>query len=437
MSDAIQEAVLSIDFSLDRLDVALQAPPGAWVWPHRAFANNWPGYLALKQELLAYLEQHPSTRLTAVGESTGLYWWHTFQQLEQDPALAAYQPSLALLNAKHVKHFRKALSERDKSDMLDPQLIGLYYQLNGCDHPYRPQPGYQRLRFLTRAYCRLIHTLAAEKASCQSLVYLRASEYQRRPPFSDIFGVTSQQCLDEFQDIAAFADLPVDRLAEQLKTFSGNHLPSPQDNVQRLLEVAQNSFPVEAALQEVLYLVFKLSLQRIRFLEDQKQTLRRLIEQELGRFPEADLLLAELGFGSILVAGILSEIQDTRRFTTGLKFDRKRKKMRPRTYRDGQAAVAKLAGLWWPKRDSGRFQSQDHHLSRERNPYLRYWFVQSAYALLRFRKDYQAYYSRKYSEAHKHPHKRALMLTARKSVRLAFALLHKGQRLRLKEVVDH
>lgn len=437
MSEDIQESVLSIDFSLDRLDVALRAPDDAWVWSHRAFDNNWSGYRAMKQELLTHLDQQSSTRLTAVGESTGMYWWHTFQQLAQDPELASFQPSLALLNAKHVKHFRKALAERDKTDRLDPQLIDLYYQLNGCEHPYQPQPRYQRLRFLTRAYCRLTHTLAAEKASCQSLIYLRASEYQRCPPFSNVFGASSQQFLDAYQDIAAIAETPLDTLVDQLKTFSGNSLPDPQHNAQRLQVVAENSFPLEADLQEILFLIFKLSLQHIRFLEDHKKAMQRLIKQELQRFPEADLLLAEPGFGPILVAGILSELQDTRRFTTGLKYDRKRKIKRPRTYRDGQAAVAKLAGLWWPKNDSGRFQSQDRHLSRERNTYLRYWFVQSAYTLQRYHSDYKSYYWRKYNEAHKHPHKRALMLTARKSVRLAFALLYKGQRLRLKEVIDH
>lgn len=133
------------------------------------------------------------------------------------------------------------------------------------------------------------------------------------------------------------------------------------------------------------------------------------------------------GLGPILVAGCLSEIQDTQQFITGSKFDRKLKRTRPRTYRDGQAAVAKLAGLWWPQNDSGRFQAQERHLARERNPYLRYWLVQAAHTLHRFDPDYRAYYWRKFDEVPKHQPKRALVLTVRKAVRLVFALLHKGQ----------
>ena len=164
--------------------------------------------------------------------------------------------------------------------------------------------------------------------------------------------------------------------------------------------------------------------------------MRRLIEQQLQQLPEANLALAQPGLGPILVAGCLSEIQNTSRFITGFKFDRKLKRLRPRTYRDGQAAVAKLAGLWWPQHDSGRFLADERHLARERNPYLRFWLVQAAHTLQRYQPDYAAFYWLKFNEARHHQHKRALILTARKAVRLIFALLHKGQRLCLKEAAD-
>jgi hypothetical protein len=120
-----------------------------------------------------------------------------------------------------------------------------------------------------------------------------------------------------------------------------------------------------------------------------------------------------------------------RRFTTGRKFDRAAGRWRERKYRDGQASVAKMAGLWWPRHSSGRFEGEDRHLARERNPYLRYWFVQAAHTLKKHRPDFEDFYRRKYNEVNNHQHKRALILTARKAVRLIFALLHKGQMTRL------
>jgi hypothetical protein len=41
--------------------------------------------------------------------------------------------------------------------------------------------------------------------------------------------------------------------------------------------------------------------------------------------------------------------------------------------------------------------------------------------------EYQVYYRRKYAEVPKHQHKRALVLTARKLVRVVFAPLTKNQ----------
>ena len=61
----------------------------------------------------------------------------------------------------------------------DLQQVARYYQAAGVRHFYRFDECHLPLRQLTRAYCRLIHTLVAEKAFWLSLVYLTASEYVR------------------------------------------------------------------------------------------------------------------------------------------------------------------------------------------------------------------------------------------------------------------
>ncbi len=48
--------------------------------------------------------------------------------------------------------------------------------------------------------------------------------------------------------------------------------------------------------------------------------------------------------------------------------------------------------------------------------------------------EYRAYYRAKYAQALKHPHKRALVLTARKLVRLVAALLRSDSRYRPPEL---
>lgn len=95
MRTSPDECVLAFDFSLDTLDVALMAPNGDWIIPHRAYDNNMPGFQKLKQDLLPHLYNLDEVRLTAAGESTALFWWHAFYQIDTDPDLALYTlPSL-------------------------------------------------------------------------------------------------------------------------------------------------------------------------------------------------------------------------------------------------------------------------------------------------------------------------------------------------------
>ncbi|HHE41870.1 MAG TPA: hypothetical protein ENL12_04415, partial [Dehalococcoidia bacterium] len=91
------EYILSFDLSLDSLDTILMASNGDCT-PHQAYTNNWPGFQKLKKDVLAYLGDLDRARLTVVGESTGILWWHIFYQISTDPDFAPYEPALALLN---------------------------------------------------------------------------------------------------------------------------------------------------------------------------------------------------------------------------------------------------------------------------------------------------------------------------------------------------
>ena len=57
------------------------------------------------------------------------------------------------------------------------------------------------------------------------------------------------------------------------------------------------------------------------------------------------------------------------------------------------------------------------------NRYLRYYLVEAANKVRQHDPDYAAFYAEKLSEAKTTPQKRALVLTARKLVRLVYALL--------------
>ena len=96
------------------------------------------------------------------------------------------------------------------------------------------------------------------------------------------------------------------------------------------------------------------------------------------------------------------------------------------TFQD-EKALAKFAGLTWHRHQSGRFEAEETSLTKAGNHYLRYYLVEAAQSLRVHNPDYAAFYTRKYNEVPKHQHKRALVLTARKLVRLVYALLSTGQ----------
>ena len=95
--------------------------------------------------------------------------------------------------------------------------------------------------------------------------------------------------------------------------------------------------------------------------------------------------------------------------------------------------MAKIAGLWWPRADSGDFAAQDRHLAKSGNHYLRYYLIQAADKMRKYCAEYAEFYARKYKESSKHHHKRALVMTARKSVGLVVGLLHRDEPYRSRE----
>ena len=114
------------------------------------------------------------------------------------------------------------------------------------------------------------------------------------------------------------------------------------------------------------------------------------------------------GIGPVFAAGIIAELGQIDRFPDETK-------------------IAKYAGLYWRKHQSGRFTAEDTSLTRQGNHYLRYYLVEAANSVRRQIPEYQVFYQKKYQEVPKHQHKRALVLTARKLVRLVDALLRKNQ----------
>jgi hypothetical protein len=423
---------VGIDFSQKKADFCLLFPDGQMLDSYASFANSRSGYSGAKQLLLDTLDAYGFDGVDISGEATGYLWLPFFLQLSADPDLSLRNMDLFLLNPRWVRWFKKCFADDHKCDERDAYYIAKRTHSNRPDVGWSP-PQYLALRFYTRLRFHLVQNLAREKCYFSAFLFLRASSYRCIKPFSDVFGVTSRLLLTQQPTWDELAELPVEDLATHLHELSGHHLPDPLNNARKLRRVAEESFQLDEALTLPVQRILDITLDHIRFLEGQIEQVNDWIAEELEAHPVISQLATIPGVGSVFSSGIGAEIGGVNRFLQGQKWDNKRKRYRSRNLRDAEDAVAKIAGLWWPRADSGEFKAQDRRLAKSGNRYLRYYLIQAADRMRKHAPEYAQFYARKYRESSKHHHKRALVMTARKSVGLIVGLLHRDEPYRSKE----
>jgi transposase len=384
----------------------LMTEAGQEVTPRFTLANNRTGTQALLTKVRQVMDADDFSEVKVAAEATGWYWFHLFETLRHE----AYPIDLFLLNPRLTANFKKSYVDMDKSDHLDAFVIADRLRWGrDMTHPFQYDEKLLGLRFLTRYRYHVVHQLAAEKAYCLSVLYLKASEYanEDKQPFSNLFGAASRAVIQEFASLAEVAAMPFDELVEWIDQQGKRRFANPEENAKRLLTVAQESYPLAEALQAPVNLVLSLSLKNISHLESLQKRLDTAIAEQMQNTPNT--LTTIPGIGPVFAAGIISEIGGVQRFNCD------------------EAKVAKFAGFKWRKSGSADFQAEETPMTRTGNPFLRYYFCEAAFSVQSQVSEFGDYYRRKYNEATKHKHKRAVVLTARKLVRLVVRLLTNNQ----------
>jgi transposase len=401
---------LGVDVHRKTNTIAVMDQQGEALMPPFTIDNNQPGVVDLINRLTPVLADGDFDALQAASEATGWYWFHFFQSLSQDPFLNQWPLALYAFNPRLTANFKKSYVDLDHTDTIDASVIADRLRWGrDLPAPFQADNIYLPLRFLTRHRYHVVHNLAREKTYWLALLYLKASEYTHpdKRPFANIFGATSRAVLQEFTTIEEVAALPFADLVEFIDRKGKRRFPDPTENARKLRQVAQDSYPLPEALQAPIHLILGLSLKHITALEAQQKRLDTAIADQLAAIPHT--LDTIPGFGPVFSAGIISEIAGVERFG------------------GDQAKVAKFAGLKWRQTQSADFQAEDTRLTRTGNRFLRYYLCEAANAVRMRDAEYAAYYERKYHEVPKHKHKRAIVLTARKLVRLVVRLLTTNQ----------
>ena len=404
----MNNSTLCIGADIHLKDIVLRGvdkASGQEVLKRFSVTNNLPGARSAAATIAQTATDLGYTNLEIAWEATGLLWLPFYRFLASNPLLQPFAPKLVCFNPKLVAKFKDSIDLRGrKNDNLDAYDIAARLRFGELPLSYVPDDFWQGLRRLTRYRYRLSRALAREKMRFQSFAFLKYSDWKRVKPFSDLFGATSIALLTQLT-AAELRALSQQQLADFIARTGRGRFHDPDATARAVQQALDSSYPIDPQLDEMVTFSLATLRDHIRFISRLMKRLDKQIARTIDPLPNP--LITVPGLGPVITAGILAEIADISRFPE-------------------HKHLAQYFGLTWHNHSSGGSVSQNTRLTKMGNAYGRYYFILGANTLRMFNLEFKAYYWRKYQEVPKHQHKRALVLTARKLVRLVHALLTKN-----------
>lgn len=304
--------------------------------------------------------------------------------------------------------FRESYPDIGKGDWTDAMVIADRLRFGRLPAECYLDERYQPLQRLTRHRKHLVSVPVGEKQLALGYVYLKLSAYRIERPLSDTFGAASREILEGYLTPEEIVAAPLSELAAVVKEHSRGRVADSEEVAKVVKQAASRSYRLPKPMVEPVNLLLSSSLTTIRTLGAQLKPPDKAIATELEAAPPQTLRSVP-GLGPVFSAGIVAEIGDVNRF-------------------EREESLAKFAGLTWRRHQSGEFEGEQRPLTKTGNEYLRYYLIEAANSVrLSCPQEFGSYYQKKYREATRHRHRRALVLTARKLVRLVHSMLRSGR----------
>ena len=401
---------VGIDVSSKINVVYLMLPNGD---KHSSFsvANSQDGSAQLVKRILSALTSHSLDTVLIGLEATSVYGDNLVYFLREDATLAPFHRKIHVLNPRQVNKFKEAYNDLPKNDSVDSFVIADCLRFGRINKEvYIGDYRYKALQNLTRARYFAVCNLVKEKQRFMNVLFKKYSTMTQEKVFSDTFSTTALAVYDEFESAEALADMDLHELTAFIMKKGKNRFPDPDSVAKAIQKAARSSYRLPKTVNDSVNQVLSISITSIKALESQIKEFDKAIAAQMELLP--DVLTSIPGIGPVYAAGIMAEIGDINRF-------------------ENHAQLAKYAGLAWTQYQSGSFEAQTTRLIRSGNRFLKYYLCEAAFSLVRCDKEYSDFYHLKYKEVNRYQHKRALALTARKLVRLVFALLKDNRLYRL------
>ena len=393
---------VGIDVSSKTNVVYLMLPNGD---KHSSFsvANSQDGAAQLVKKILSALTSHSLDTVMIGMEATSVYGDNLVYFLREDATLLPFNRKIFVLNPKQVNKFKEAYNDLPKNDSVDSFVIADCLRFGRINKEvYIGDYRYKALQNLTRARYFAVCNLVKEKQRFMNVLFKKYSTMTQEKVFSDTFSTTALAVYDEFESAEALAGMDLYELTAFIMEKGKNRFPDPDSVAKAIQKAARSSYRLPKTVNDSVNQVLSISITSIKALESQIKAFDKAIAAQMELLP--DVLTSIPGIGPVYAAGIMAEIGDINRF-------------------ENHAQLAKYAGLAWTQYQSGGFEAQTTRLIRSGNRFLKYYLCEAAFSLVRCDKEYSDFYHLKYKEVNRYQHKRALALTARKLVRLVFALL--------------
>lgn len=368
--------------------------------------NDRSGIGLIEKHLLAVLRENALDKLYVGFESTSTYHWPLQMALAESTSLARFSPEICPFNARLIENFKKSYGNLPKDDWIDSFIIAERLRFKRPPHGGKVDFRFLPLQRLTRFRYHLVSQVVREKNYFLSNLFLKFSTLCTMNVFADKFGATATAVATEFLSPDEIAARPLEDLVRFLMDCGHKHFNNPKEVANKLVEAARKAHRLRADLQKPITLILKTSKESICATERLIKSIDKAIAHQMEAFPNT--LTSVKGIGPVFAAGIIAEIG----FADGFKSEK---------------ALANYAGLTWPAHNSAEFKSEENPLSHRGNAYLKYYLIEAANMVRLHVPEYTDFYNKKYKEALKHKHRRALVLTARKLVRLVYALLRTNQ----------
>ena len=393
---------VGIDVCLRKGAVSFLNQEGTYLGKVFEIPNNSSGFNQLNDKLSQAVTQHSFQQVSLGLEATSNYGFHLmdyFTKTTLPCKIKVYQ-----INAKYIKRFKKAFPEREKTDLVDAQFIAEYLRFGKLPVDYKPEALHLPLKRLVRYRYHLAKNIEREKKVFIANLFLLFPGWVQERPIETL-GATSMAVLNDLS-LDDIVNLSLEEMAAFVARAGKNRSPDPGAIAEKIKQAAQESYRIRPELANSCQFILASITKTISALKKALSELDHAIACESKGF--INPLLSIKGIGPVCATGIIASIGDIRRFSS-----------------DDQ--LARFAGLVWKRNQTGQTESAEKHLVTECDKYLRYYLVEAVNSLRTHNEEYQTYYLKKYSEVSTHQHKRALVLTARKLVRLVFALLAKNQ----------